>query len=71
MLDEPDEIRRKFMTAVTDSRRDIVRHKDKAGITNLIEIAAAVRGIEPGEVEKEYANASEYAGSSGTWRGGR
>jgi tryptophanyl-tRNA synthetase len=58
VLDEPDEIRRKFMTAVTDSRRDIVRHKDKAGITNLIEIAAAVRGIEP---EKEYANASGYA----------
>jgi tryptophanyl-tRNA synthetase len=61
LLDEPGEIRRKFRAAVTDSGRDIVRHKDKAGITNLVEIAAAARGIEPDRIEKEYANASGYA----------
>lgn len=62
VLDEPEEIRRKFKAAVTDSGRDIVRRKDKAGITNLIEMMAAARSIEPEEVEKEYANASGYAG---------
>jgi tryptophanyl-tRNA synthetase len=62
VLDEPDEIRRKFKSAVTDSERDIVRRDDKPGITNLIEILAAVGGVEPEEVEKEYAGARGYAG---------
>jgi tryptophanyl-tRNA synthetase len=62
VLDEPEEIRRKFKAAVTDSGRDIVRREDKAGITNLIEIMAVARGIEPEQVEKEYADASGYAG---------
>jgi tryptophanyl-tRNA synthetase len=62
VLDEPDDIRLKFKAAVTDSGRDIVRREDKAGITNLIEIMAAARGIEPEQVEKEYADASGYAG---------
>ena len=61
VLDEPDAIRRKFKAAVTDSGRDIVRREDKAGITNLIEILAASRGVEPEEVEKEYADAPGYA----------
>lgn len=62
MLDEPDEIRRKFRSAVTDSGRDIVRRENRPGITNLIEIAAAARGIEPAEVERGYADAPGYAG---------
>lgn len=62
VLDEPEEIRRKYKAAVTDSGRDIVRREGKAGITNLIEIMAAARGIEPEQVEKEYADASGYAG---------
>jgi len=62
VLDTPDEIRRKFRAAVTDSGGDIVRREDKAGITNMIEIMAAARGIEPEQVEKEYADASGYAG---------
>ncbi len=62
ILDEPDEIRRKFAVAVTDSGRDIVRQGDKPGVTNLIEIVAAVRGTDPDEVEREYAGASGYAG---------
>ena len=61
ILDEPDEIRRKFRVAVTDSGREIVRSPDKPGITNLIEILAAVRGIGPGEVEELYAEANGYA----------
>jgi tryptophanyl-tRNA synthetase len=38
ILDSPDEIRRKFKVAVTDSGRDIVHAEDKPGISNLIEI---------------------------------
>jgi tryptophanyl-tRNA synthetase len=61
VLDEPDAIRRKFRSAVTDSGREIVRAEDKQGITNLIEIMAAARGIEPEDIEKEYADADGYA----------
>jgi len=61
VLEDPDDIRRKFKSAVTDSDREIVRGADKPGITNLIEIVAAARGIAPGAVEKEYAGAAGYA----------
>jgi tryptophanyl-tRNA synthetase len=61
VLEDPDSIRRKFKSAVTDSGRDIVRGADKAGITNLIEIMSAVRGIAPDAAEKEFAGASGYA----------
>src|SRR5919106_1814379 len=62
ILDEPDQIVRKFTSAVTDSGKDIVRGPDKAGISNLIEILAVVRGQAPEAVEKEYAEAGGYAG---------
>jgi len=61
ILDEPDEIRRKFRTAVTDSGREIVRGPDKPGISNLIEVLAAVEGVAPDEVERRYADANGYA----------
>jgi tryptophanyl-tRNA synthetase len=54
VLDEPEVIVRKFRGAVTDSGREIVRGPEKAGITNLIEILAAVRGVAPEEVEREF-----------------
>jgi hypothetical protein len=66
MLDKPDEIRRKFKSAVTDSERDIVRRDDKPGIMNLIEILAAVRGVEPEAVEQEYATREATRDSNGT-----
>jgi tryptophanyl-tRNA synthetase len=61
ILDQPDEVIRKFRSAVTDSGREIVRAPDKPGITNLIEIMAAVRGTTPEAIEKEYAQAEGYA----------
>jgi tryptophanyl-tRNA synthetase len=61
ILDEPDAIRRKFKAAVTDAGRDIVRSPDKPGISNLIELMAAARGIAPEVVEREYADVSGYA----------
>src|SRR5512134_2199243 len=45
VLDEPDAIRKKFRSAVTDTGREIVRAADKPGISNLIELMAAARGI--------------------------
>jgi tryptophanyl-tRNA synthetase len=54
VLDEPDAIRKKLGGAVTDSGREVVRGKDKAGIANLIDILAVARGIDPAEVEREF-----------------
>jgi tryptophanyl-tRNA synthetase len=62
VLDEPEVIVRKFRSAVTDSGREVRRAPEKAGISNLIEIMAAVRGVAPEQVEKEYADAPGYAG---------
>jgi len=61
VLDEPDAIIKKFKSAVTDSGREVRRGPDKAGITNLIDILASVKGIDQDQVEKEYAQAEGYA----------
>jgi tryptophanyl-tRNA synthetase len=61
VLDEPKAILRKFKSAVTDSGTDIVRGPEKAGVSNLIDILAAVRGVPPEAIEKEYAEATGYA----------
>ena len=55
VLDEPDAIEKKFRRAVTDSGSEIRRASDKPGVSNLIEILAAVRGVEPAVVESELA----------------
>jgi tryptophanyl-tRNA synthetase len=54
ILDEPDAIRKKFASAVTDSGSEVVRGKDKPGITNLIEVTAVARGTGPEEIEAEF-----------------
>jgi len=54
VLDEPDVILKKFRSAVTDSGTEVVRGPDKPGISNLIDILAAVRGIAPEEVERTF-----------------
>jgi tryptophanyl-tRNA synthetase len=59
VLDDPDVVRRKFRRAVTDSGTEIVRREDKAGISNLIEIAAVARDTTPEAIEREFA-ASRY-----------
>jgi tryptophanyl-tRNA synthetase len=55
VIDERDVIRRKFKRAVTDSGTEIVRGPDKAGISNLIEILATVRGVTPEAIERGFA----------------
>ncbi len=54
VLDEPNEIRKKFASAVTDSGAAIVRSDEKAGISNLIDIVAVSRGVSPEQVEAEF-----------------
>jgi tryptophanyl-tRNA synthetase len=54
VLDEPDVIRRKFKRAVTDSGTEVVRGRDKPGISNMIEILAVVRGVTPEAVERDF-----------------
>jgi tryptophanyl-tRNA synthetase len=54
VLDEPEAIRRKVASAVTDSGTEVVRREDKAGISNLIEIGAVARGVDPDQIEREF-----------------
>jgi tryptophanyl-tRNA synthetase len=54
VLDEPAAIAKKFRSSVTDSGSDVRRGSDKPGISNLIEILAAVRGVQPGAIESEF-----------------
>ena len=57
LLDEPDVIRKKFRSAVTDSGREIRRGDDKPGVSNLIDILSVATGKTPGEIEVAYADA--------------
>jgi tryptophanyl-tRNA synthetase len=57
ILDEPDAIRKKFKTAVTDSGRDVRRADDKPGISNLIDILSVATGRAPEAIESEYGDA--------------
>ena len=56
VLDEPAQIERKFKRAVTDSGSGVRRARDKPGISNLIDIFAAVRGVAPEQIEAECAD---------------
>jgi tryptophanyl-tRNA synthetase len=62
VLDDPATITRKFKRAVTDSADppEIRRGDDKPGVTNLLEILAAVRGQAPEEAEASLAGARGY-----------
>jgi tryptophanyl-tRNA synthetase len=55
VLDEPDVVRRKVKSAVTDSGSEIRRAGEKPGISNLVDILAVVRGADPAEIEAEFA----------------
>jgi len=55
VLDEPDVIRKKFKTAVTDSGREIQYLPDeKPGVSNLIEILSVSTGRSIEDVERDY-----------------
>src|SRR5581483_6380611 len=48
---------KKLRSAVTDSGSEVARGPEKAGISNLIEIMAAVQGRDPAEVERQFGGA--------------
>jgi tryptophanyl-tRNA synthetase len=54
VTDPPEVIVKKFRSAVTDSGKEIKRSPEKGGVTNLIDILAATRGIAPEAVEREF-----------------
>ncbi len=54
LLDEPDVIRKKFKTAVTDSGSEIRRADDKPGISNLVEIMSVASGKPMDDIEAEF-----------------
>jgi tryptophanyl-tRNA synthetase len=54
ILDQPESVAKKLRSAVTDSGTEVRRGEGKEGITNLIEILGAVRGVGPEEIEREF-----------------
>ena len=54
LLDDPDVIRKKFRSAVTDSGREIRRADDKPGVSNLVDILAVSTQRTPEDVEAAY-----------------
>jgi tryptophanyl-tRNA synthetase len=62
VLDDAKTVEKKFKRAVTDSDDPprIVRDKGKPGVSNLIDILAAAKGIAPEQVEAEMAGARGY-----------
>jgi tryptophanyl-tRNA synthetase len=65
VLDDPKTIEKKFKRAVTDSGTEIRRDPSKPGVTNLIEILAAVRETTPDAIESELAQARGYGDLKG------
>jgi tryptophanyl-tRNA synthetase len=57
MLDEPETIRKKIRSAVTDSGREVRRGEGKEGIENLISIMSVATGEEPEAIEASYDGA--------------
>jgi tryptophanyl-tRNA synthetase len=57
VLDEPEAIEKKLKSAVTDSGSEVRRDPHKPGVSNLIEILAAVRGVAPAAIESELSQA--------------
>src|SRR3984885_5568508 len=54
VLDEPDVIAKKVRSSVTDSGSEVRRAPNKLGISNLIDILAAVRGVDPDAGGQEF-----------------
>lgn len=61
LVDAPEVIRKKLLSAVTDSGSEIRASEDKPGITNLLNIFSAASGRTVSELEAEYSSSSGYA----------
>jgi len=60
LMDDRDTIIRKFKRAVTDSDNCIKYSEDKPGVSNLIEIYSACRGISIADAEKDFEGCRGY-----------
>lgn len=56
IMDKPEVIRKKIARAVTDSIAVINYTEEQPGIKNLIDIAAAIKGVQPEEFAREYSD---------------
>jgi tryptophanyl-tRNA synthetase len=45
---------KKVKSAVTDSGSEVRQGPDKPGVSNLVDILAVIRGVSPGDVEREF-----------------
>ncbi len=55
ITDRPEDIRKKIMSAVTDSSAEVRAGADKAGVTNLLSIMSACTGRPVAALEAEFA----------------
>jgi tryptophanyl-tRNA synthetase len=55
ITDRPEEVRKKIMSAVTDSSAEVRAGADKAGVTNLLSIMSACTGRSIASLEAEFA----------------
>ena len=55
ITDRPEDIRKKIMSAVTDSAAEVRAGADKAGVTNLLSIMSACTGRSVATLEAEFA----------------
>ncbi|MGC6425321.1 MAG: tryptophan--tRNA ligase [Lentimonas sp.] len=55
ILDRPDVLRKKVMSAVTDSGSEIVARENKPGVSNLLQIYSTMSGREVAELEERLA----------------
>jgi tryptophanyl-tRNA synthetase len=55
VTDDEPAIARKVKSAVTDSGSEVVRAPGKPGVSNLIDVLAAIRGCDPSAVEEDFA----------------
>ncbi|MBD5131378.1 MAG: tryptophan--tRNA ligase [Clostridiales bacterium] len=60
VLDNPEDIMRKFKRAVTDCDAKVYASPDKPGITNLLTIYASLNNMTVAQAQKEFEN-SDYA----------
>src|SRR4051794_3102167 len=65
VLDDAKTTEKKIKRAVTDSGTEIRRAPDKPGVSNLIDILAAARGVTPAQVETDMADARGYGDLKG------
>ena len=54
MVDPPELIRKKVMSAVTDTGREVRRAPDKPGVTNLVDMMSVATGRDPADIERDY-----------------